>query len=148
MEERKRKFPVFFHFLFRASPFQVQMCKSIDATAEYRLLLNKDITRGERDYLVYPLEMMQFFFDKKKKAGTFYSLFYCIMHKVYIKKRGATRAAAKSSLWCFAFFVLTMNSDDISGEIGLGGVHHMCLHNWLQQSFCSFSILYLPKPNK
>ena len=37
------------------------MCKSIDATAEYRLLLNKDITRGERDYLVYPLEMMQFF---------------------------------------------------------------------------------------
>ena len=51
------------------------------------------------------LEMMQFF-DKKKAGRIFYSLFYCIMHKVYIKKKkGKEKLSTKSSFLQFYYFV-------------------------------------------
>ena len=56
------------------------MCKSIDATAEYRLLLNKnDITFFEG--MRTTLGMMQFFYKKKKQEEYFIAFFIALCTK-------------------------------------------------------------------
>ena len=68
------------------------------------------------------LEMMQFF-DKKKAGRIFYSLFYCIMHKVYIKKEGKRKAIYQILFFAILQFCRTMNWINF------------CIHNWFEKPF-------------